>query len=463
MAEYDYDLVIIGSGPGGYVAAIRASQLGLKTAVIEKDKPGGVCLNIGCIPTKALIHQAEVFSSISGLKALGVKSDTSGFDYKKVFKKSRTASQRLSRGVQSLLKKNNVEYIEGYGKLKDGHTVEIDGEEKVTGKNIILATGSRPKEIPVFPFDGEKVVSSDHALMFEELPESMIILGAGSIGTEFAYILSTFGVKLTIVEMLDSILPLEDRDAAEVVAKAFKKAKITIYTSTKAEKVDASGEGVSLSITKEDGSKEELEADKLLVSVGRAPNLDNLGLEDAGIETENGFIKIGDYYQTSIESVYAIGDIVPSPMLAHAASKEGEIVVEHLAGVNTVKRQDPNSIPNAVYSEPQVGSFGLTEKEAKDQGVEYEAASFPYRGAGKSVTMEAPEGLVKVIYDPKTKEILGGHVAGVDATEIVHELLLAKKSELLPEDIATMVHAHPTLSEAVMESARSVEGWAIHV
>jgi dihydrolipoamide dehydrogenase len=459
----EYDLAVIGAGPGGYVAAIRASQLGMKAAVIEKNKPGGVCLNIGCIPSKALIHQAEIFRSAGELGVFGVKVDTSGFDYEKVFKKSRKAADMLSKGVSFLLKKNKVEYIAGTAALKGPNEISIDGERTVRGKNIIVATGSRPREIPGFEFDEELVLSSDGALMLQTLPKSIIILGGGFIGVEFAHIMNGFGVAVQVVELLDRLLPIEDEESSAVLQRSFKKRGIGMYTSTRAKEMKRKKGGVGLVIETGEGETDELEAEKLLVVVGRAPNTEGIGLEELGIETEKGFIPVADYYQTKVPSVYAIGDVVATPQLAHVASKEAEIAVEYMAGENPVKKIDSSAIPSAVYCEPQVASFGYKEYEAREQGISYEKAVFPYRGAGKSVAIERSDGHVKILYDPETSEILGAHVAGAEATELIHEILLAKSSELLPGDIAGMVHAHPTLSEAVMEAARAAEGWAIHI
>jgi dihydrolipoamide dehydrogenase len=459
---YDYDLVVMGAGPGGYVAAIRASQLGMKAAVIEKDKPGGVCLNIGCIPSKALIHQAEVYRSIADLEGFGVKVDVSGFDYGQVFKKSRKAADMLSKGVSFLLKKNKIEYITGTAVISGPNEVKVDGEKVVTGKNIIVATGSRPREIPGFPFDEKKVLSSNGALMLEKLPKSVIILGGGYIGVEFAHIMDSFGVEVNIVEMLDRLLPLDDEESSAVLTRSFKKRKIGIHTSAKATAMKSTKTGVTLTIEK-GGKATELEAEKLLVVVGRAPNTENIGLENVGITTEKGFMPVGDYYRTTISTIFAIGDVVASPQLAHVASKEGEIAVEHMAGKDPIPRIDPHKIPSAVYCEPQVAGFGYKEHELQQEGLKYKKAVFPYRGAGKSVAVEKPEGHVKILYDPDTSEILGAQVVGSEATELVHELLLAKSSELLPADVAEMIHAHPTISEAIMEAARAAEGWAIHV
>lgn len=463
MADYDYDLLVIGAGPGGYVAAIRASQLGLKTAVVEKDEPGGVCLNWGCIPSKALIHQAGVMHSIPDLEKIGISVDTAGLDYAKAHEKSRAAATKLSKGVQSLLKKNKIEYIKGTATFAGPHEISIDGTRTVSGKNILIATGSSPREVAAFPFDHKKVVSSRDILSLTTLPKSLLILGAGAIGMEFAYVMNAFGVEVTVVEMLDQLLPLEDAEVVDVVAKAYKRYGITTMTGTTAKSLSTKGKGVKLTVEDASGAQKDLSADMLLVAVGRAPNTEGIGLETVGVRTERGFVEVGDYYQTGVEGIYAIGDVVASPLLAHVASKEGEIAVERIAGHNPVPRIDPDEIPSAVYCEPQVGSFGLNEKRAAERGIEYKTAVFPYRGAGKSVAVEKSEGIVKILYAHKTREILGGHAVGANATEIIHELLLAKRAELLPEDIATMIHAHPTLSEAVMESARVAEGWAIHI
>lgn len=465
MAEQQYDLVVIGSGPGGYVAAIRATQLGMKVAVIEKEKPGGVCLNVGCIPSKALIHQAEIFGAAKGLSDMGVKVDPSGLDYSKVFRKSRTAADRLSKGVTFLLKKNKIDYIEGTAKLSGRNAVNVespDGRKELTARNILIATGSRPREIPGFEFDEDKVLSSTGLLMLERLPKKLVVLGAGAIGMEFAHVMNSFGVEVTVVEMLDRVLPIEDPDAVAVLAADFKKRGIRMLTSTRATRLEKNSKGVKVSVSGPDGD-EVLEADKLLVAVGRQPNSENLGLEDLGIRTSRGFVETGDYYQTEIAGIYAIGDVIQTPLLAHLASKEGEIAAEHMAGHHPQRRVHPDEVPSAVYTEPGIGSFGPTEPQAKERGLNFKAFQFPYRGAGKSVAIEQPEGIVKIIVDAESHEILGAHVAGSSATELIHELLLAKKSELLPEDVATMIHAHPTLSEAVMEAARSAEGWAIHV
>ncbi len=464
MSSKSYDLAVVGAGPGGYVGAIRASQLGMSVAVVEKDKPGGVCLNIGCIPSKALIHQAELMRCLPELEELGVKTDAKGFSYEEAFKKSRRAADTLSKGVAFLLKKNKIALINAVATLSGPGEVSLDSGETLKAKNILLATGSSPRRIPGFEFDGKQALSSDHALMLTSLPTSMLVLGGGAIGVEFAHILNAFGVEVHLVEMLDHILPLEDGELVRVLQRSFSKRGIKLYEATKALSLKKSTSGCAVELEKKDGVRETVSADRVLVVVGRAPNTGGIGLEKLGIETDRGFVKVGNYYRTNVKGVFAIGDIVPSPMLAHVASKEAEIAVEFMAGrPPAAPHLDPDAIPGAVYCEPQVASFGYTEERAKAHGKTFAKATFPYRGAGKSVAVGKSDGMVKVLFDPATKEILGAHVVGAEATELIHEILLAKSSELLPEDIAAMVHAHPTLSEAVMEAMRAVEGWAIHV
>lgn len=462
MSEFNYDLIVIGAGPGGYVSAIRASQLGMNVAVIEKDNPGGVCLNWGCIPSKSLISHAQKFTVLKDLENMGIKTDVSGFNYESVYKKSRLAAAKLSKGVEFLLKKNKIELIKGAAKISGNNTITVDGDKQYTANKILIATGSRPRIIPGFEFDEAGVLSSTGALNLKTLPKSVAIIGAGAIGVEFAYIFNSFGVKVHLVEMLDSILPLEDKDASDILAKAFKKNSVKIYTSVKASISEKMSSGYKVKL-EADGEPEFIDVEKILVAVGRTPNSDNLGLENLGIKTDRGFIETGDFYETSVPGIYAIGDVINTPLLAHVASKEGEIAVEHMAGKGHEKRVDPTLIPGAVYTEPQIASFGYTEMKAHEAGFPVKVFSFPFRGAGKAVAVEESDGFVKLVCHEETHEILGAHIVGKEATELIHEILLARKSELLPEDIAAMIHAHPTLSEAVMEAARGIEEWAIHV
>ncbi|TXT41805.1 MAG: dihydrolipoamide dehydrogenase [Spirochaetes bacterium] len=475
MQEKNYDVVVLGAGPGGYVAAIRAAQLGLSAAVVEKDKPGGVCLNIGCIPSKALIHSAQIFSEGLGLlRAGGAVVDLSGFSYKGVWQASRLAADRLSKGILFLLKKNKVDLVQGRGRLADARTVmvEKDGETiLLKARAVILATGSRPRALPGFALDEKNILSSTGMLLSETLPKSMTILGAGAIGMEFAYVLSSFGVKVTVVELLDQVLPLEDPESAKVVEKAFSSRGVEIHTQAKAEKAEVKSDGVHLYATLRDGSSADIVSERLLVSIGRSPNTEDIGLENLGVRMNRGYVETGNFYETSAEGIYAIGDITIQPQLAHVASKAGEIASERIAQVllgtagaagAKESRINPYTIPSAVYCQPEVASFGLSEKKAKDLGVRHVVARFPYRGIGKAVATEAAEGQVKLVYAPDTGAILGVSIAGAAATEIVHELLLASCAELTIDEVSEMIHAHPTISEGVMEAAKAGLGRAIH-
>jgi dihydrolipoamide dehydrogenase len=465
MSDFQYDLMIIGAGPGGYVAAIRAAQLGLKTAVIERDKPGGVCLNIGCIPSKSLIHQATVFAEKSLLQDMGVKIDVSGLDFSKVFHKSRLAAEKLSQGVQFLLRKNRVEYIKGYARVEGPHKIKVDDKGSFTTKNILIATGSRPRDLGGdFTINEQDIISSNGALMATTLPKSVVILGSGAIGLEFAYVWNCFGVGVTVVEMLDRILPLEDREHSELLKKILTSRGMTIMTGQKAVALKRDTKG--LVITLEDAAKkqQQIEGEKLLVAVGRTPNTENIGLESIGISLERGFVPVGDYYQTKVPGVYAIGDIIASPLLAHVASKEGEIAVTHMAGAPShEKRIDPMEIPSVTYCIPEVASFGLTEDDAKKQGLAVNISRFPFSAIGRAVASETTEGQVKLVSIKQTGEIVGAHILGPGASDLIHELLLARHAELTTEEIGSMIHAHPTLAEAVVESAYSSLGHTLHI
>jgi dihydrolipoamide dehydrogenase len=465
---YDFDVAVIGAGPGGYVAAIRAAQLGQRVAVIEKGSLGGVCLNIGCIPSKAIIHQAEIFRNRLKLAAMGVAVDDSGFRYESVFDASRKAAETLSKGVAYLLKKSGVEVVSGAARLLSGHEAEVGGGRRISAGAVILATGSRPRAVPGLEFDGERVLSSDGALMLKALPRRALIVGAGAIGMEFAHILNAFGSEAHIVEAAKTVLPLEDGEVTALLARSFAKRGIKIHTSSKVLSYEVSGDGlISATIGGAGGGEAEVSADKIFVMAGRAPNTENIGLEELGIaRTPGGFIEAGDYYQTCVPSVYAIGDIVASsPLLAHAASKEGEIAAECIAGrAPGCARINNMDIPSVVYCEPQVASFGLTEERAAAEGVPFVKASFPFKGCGKAVAVGEPEGFVKLITRADTKAVIGAHIIGAGAAELIHELLLVSSTAMISTaDIAGTVHAHPTLSEAVMEAARAANGWAIHV
>jgi dihydrolipoamide dehydrogenase len=475
--QFDYDILFIGAGPAGYVGAIRASQLGLKTAVVERDKLGGVCLNIGCIPSKALIEQASRYSVLEELSKLGLTYDTAGFDYSKVQGFSRTAADRLSKGVDFLLKKNKVEVLYGTAQLIDKNNLSVtdsEGKElkKLSAFAIVVATGSRPRVIPGFEFDEQQVLSSTGSLMMKDLPKRFIILGAGAIGMEFAYIMNSFGVQVEVVEMLDRILPMEDEDISSAIRAVFEKKGIRFYTGMKAVKLEKNSGSLKLTIEPAQGDPKPtiLEGERLLVSTGRSPNTENLSLDKLGIQLDRGYVRVHDYYETDAQGIYAVGDIVAGEaQLAHVASAQAELVAERVAFL-LGKARNPHQtripkrfVPQAVYCEPQVASFGYKEQELKKQGQSYKSSTFPFRAIGKAVATGHPEGFVKLLTDPATGEILGASVLGSGATDLIHELLLASQNELTVEEVADMIHAHPTLAEGIKEGALSALDRAIHL
>ncbi len=456
-----YDLIVIGAGPGGYGAAIRAAQLGLKTAVVEKDQPGGVCLNWGCIPSKNLIHQAELFHSLREMEDVGVTVDRSTLDYASVQANSRKVVKTLTGGVSGLLKKNKVAQIAGTARITATGELTLDDGTVLVGKNILVATGSRPMQVPGFECDEDRVLSSTGILALTELPQELVVLGGGAIGCEFAFVMNAFGVKITLVEALDHLLPTEDFEVCAVLESCLERAGIEVLTKTRAQSLDKDGEKLAITLETAEGEINR-EADKALVVFGRVPNTENLGLAELGVELdERGYVTVGDYNQTRVPGVYAIGDITRTPALAHVASAEGEMAVEHMAGhTSHVANVDPAKVPSAIYCEPQVAGFGLREDDLGDRKVK--KSVFGYPGAGKSIAVGKPDGLVKILCDADTDEIVGAHVVGHNATELIHELLLASSSELLPEDLVRTIHAHPTLSEATLEAARGINGQPIH-
>ena len=456
MANTDgYDVIILGAGPGGYAAGIRAGQLGLTACVIEQDALGGVCLNWGCIPTKNLIHQAGLFHSRFAMEEMGCAVDATGFDYERVHGQSREAVRALVAGVKQILKKNGVEHIRGTAKIVSKGRVVLDDATEITGKNIIIATGSRPLRAEGFDFDEERVLSSTGILSLTRLPESLIILGGGPIGCEFAYVMNRFGVRVHLVEMERHLLPHEDARIAAVLERSFRESGIEVIAGARAESLERVPGGITVFVTEKKGTSRRIEARMVLCVFGRTPNTDGIGLEEIGLKTEEGFIPVGDYYQTGVHGVYAVGDVVKTPLLAHVASREGEIAVRHIAGGGGQPRIDPDTIPSVVYCEPQVASFGLGEEAAKERKTPYSKVMFPYRGIGKAVATGRTEGMIKVLHDPKTDRILGAHIVGHDATELIHEILLARTAGLSPREIAGMIHAHPTLSEGIMELMRA--------
>ncbi|MCB2205314.1 dihydrolipoyl dehydrogenase [bacterium] len=464
MAE-SYDVVVVGGGPGGYVAAIRASQLGLKTACVEAKHLGGICLNWGCIPTKSLLRNAEVWETVQHAEEFGLKFDNVSFDFEKIIQRSRGIADRMSKGVAFLFKKYKVEHIEAFGKLlgpgKVG-TFNKDGEKtgELEAKHVILATGARPRSIPGIEIDRKKIISYFEAMSLKKLPKRMIVLGAGAIGVEFAYFYSTLGTEVTIVEMLDHILPIEDEEVSKELERNFRKKKIGLKTGHKVESIDTSGKGVKVKISSAKG-EETLEGDIALMAVGVQGNVENIGLEEQSVELDRGYIKVDEYYRTNLEGVYAIGDVVGPPWLAHVASAEGITCVEAIAG----KHPQPinyENIPGCTYCQPQVASVGLTEKKAKELGYEVKTGKFPFTASGKAVAAGHPEGFVKMIFDAKYGELLGTHIIGSEATELIAEAALGRTLETTEHEVIKTVHAHPTLSEALMEAAAQAYGESVN-
>ena len=458
-----YDIVVLGAGPGGYVAAIRASQLGLKCAIVEKQYMGGVCLNVGCIPSKSLLKNAEVAHTLQHrAKEFGFSFDNLQLDYGKAFKRSRQVSGRLVKGVEFLMRKNKIDVYNGMGKLAGRETVQVTlndgGEETLTARNIIIATGARPRTIPGVEFDGERIISYIEAIQSESLPKSLIIIGGGVIGVEFAYMWSNYGVDITIVEMLPRLLPNEDPEVSDVLTKAYKKLGVKVLTETAVQKIEATDEGVNVSLP--DG--EVLTADKVMLAINFMPNIENIGLDSAGVKlTERGNIDINEHMRTNIPNIYAIGDVATDYRLAHIASAMGIVAAETIAGHETVTL-DYRMMPRATYCVPQVASFGYTEEQAKEAGYEVNVGRFNFIANGKALGLGEKDGFIKIISDAKYGEILGAHMVGPDVTELLPELTLAHSAELTAEEIARNVHAHPTLSEALMEAAHGVEGSPIH-
>lgn len=462
-----YDVVVIGAGPGGYVSAIRASQLGLKTAIVDKQWLGGVCLNVGCIPSKALLKNADLAETLrERSKEFGISFDNLQLDFGAAVKRSRKVSQRLTKGVAFLMRKNNIDVVMGSARLTDKNTVEVVGEKgekkQLNAKNIVIATGSHTFVIPGVKIDGEKVVTYTEAILQEKRPESVVIIGAGAIGVEFATIWSSYGTDVTIVEMLPTILPLEDKEASAELAKAYKKRGIKMLTSTKVESVEATDAGVKVTVSGE-GGQQVLEAEQAMVAIGFRPNTADIGLEQAGVKLDKrGFVEVDDRMATNVPGIWAIGDVTGKLLLAHVASAQGAICAENIAGVETIKL-DYKMMPRAVYSHPQVASFGMSEEEAKEAGYEVKVGRFNFIANGKALGLGEGEGFVKIIADAKYGEILGAAMAGPDVSELLPELTLAQRMELTSEDIARTVHAHPTLAEVIMEAAHAVEGQAIHM
>jgi len=460
-----YDVIVIGSGPGGYVAAIRASQLGMKVGVVEKAELGGICLNWGCIPTKALLKSASVFEYIQHAADYGINVKEATPDIKGMVKRSRDVAAGMSKGIQFLFKKNKIDHIQGYGKLKKGGKVEVkDAAGKTTdyeAKHIILATGARSRELPSLPIDGKKIIGYREALVLEERPKKLLVVGSGAIGVEFAYFYSTIGSEVTVVEFLPRIVPVEDEEVSKQLERQFKKAGINILTSSEVTKVDTSGKGCVATVKTPTGEIK-IEADVVLSAVGVATNLENIGLEDLGVKTEKGRVIVDDFYKTNVPGVYAIGDIVKGPALAHVASAEGIICVEKIAGQNP-HPLNYNNVPGCTYCNPEIASVGYTEEAAKKAGYEIKVGKFPFVASGKAKAAGAPDGFVKVIFDAKYGEWLGAHMIGYNVTELIAEVVAARNLETTGHEIIKSVHPHPTMSEAIMEACAAAYGEVIHI
>ncbi len=462
----DYDLIIIGSGPGGYVAAIRASQLKLKVAVVERAELGGICLNWGCIPTKSLLKSAQVFEYISHASDYGITiSGEAKPDFGAMISRSRGVADSMSKGVQFLFRKNNIVHLKGSARLAGSNTVEIedqDGTKKnYSAKNIILATGARSKELPGLKQDGRKIIGYREAMTLPVQPESMVVVGSGAIGSEFASFYQSIGTNVTLVEFLPRIVPNEDEEVSKQLERSFKKLKIKVMTDSSVESVAISGEKCIVSVKTAKGS-EIIEADIVLSAVGVTPNIENIGLEKAGVKTEKGKVIVDDYYRTSVPGIFAIGDIVHGPALAHVASAEGIICVEKIAGAETAPL-DYGNIPSCTYTSPEIASCGMTEAAAKEAGFEIRVGKFPFTASGKASAAGAREGFIKLIFDSRYGELLGAHMIGANVTEMIAEIIVARKLETTAHEIIKAVHPHPTMSEAIMEAAAAAYGEVIHI
>jgi dihydrolipoamide dehydrogenase len=464
MSSTKYDLIVIGSGPGGYVAAIRASQLGMKVGVVERAELGGICLNWGCIPTKALLKSANVFEYIQHARDYGIDVKDATVDFPGMVQRSRDVAGAMSNGIQFLFKKNKIDVISGFGKLKAGKKVEVDDKGKKTdysAPHIIVATGARSKELPAMPIDGKKIIGYREAMTLKERPRKMVVVGSGAIGVEFAYFYNTLGTDVTVVEFLPNIVPVEDVDVSRQLGRSFKKAGIAIMTSAEVTKVDTKGKGCKVTVKTKKG-EEKINCDVVLSAIGVTTNLEGLGLEDVGVATDKGKVIVDDYYKTNIPGVYAIGDIVHGPALAHVASAEGITCVEKIAG-QTPEPIDYNNIPGCTYCNPEVASVGYTEQAAKDAGYEVKVGKFPFTASGKAKAAGAPDGFVKVIFDAKYGEWLGAHMIGANVTEMIAEVVAARKLETTGHEIIKSIHPHPTMSEAVMEATAAAYDEVIHL
>ena len=457
-----FDVVVLGAGPGGYVAAIRAAQLGLKTAIIEKDSVGGVCLNWGCIPSKSLLRNAEVLNLVNNAEEFGITFENLTYDFSKAISRSREVVDKLTSGVQYLLNKNQVELIEGTGKLTEPHEIEIlENNRKFTSDNIIIATGARQRDIDSMPIDHHIVINSRDALSMSEIPDDITIIGAGATGVEFAHIYRSYGAKVTLVEMMDRIIPNEDSEISDLLRKSFAEREIDIKVGVTVKSIQASN-GTALVTLVANGEEHLITSDKVLVAVGVQPNTDGIGLEGAGITTDKGFISIGENMETNVSGVYAIGDVTGKMLLAHVATAQAVTAVEYIAGLNPATI-DYHLLPRAIYCEPQVASFGMTEAQAKDHGIETQIGRFPFSASGKAIALGHTEGIIKLGIDPEIGEILGAHMIGPEVTELLAELSMTKLLEGTTTELGWLVHPHPTISETLKEAALDSNGEAIHI
>lgn len=461
----NYDIIVIGSGPGGYVAAIRASQLGFKTAIVERESLGGICLNWGCIPTKALLKSAQVFEYLNHAEDYGIKVSGGEADFSAIVKRSRGVADGMSKGIQFLMKKNKIDVIMGTAKIAKGGKVEVkdsDGATKTySAKHTILATGARSRELPNLKQDGKRIIGYRQAMNLEKQPESIVVVGSGAIGVEFAYFYNAIGTKVTVVEYLDRVVPVEDEEVSKQLERSLKKAGISILTSAEVQSVDTSGKQCKVQIKTAKGT-ETIEAETVLSAVGIAPNIEGIGLEEVGVKTDKGRVLVDDFYKTNIEGVYAIGDIVKGQALAHVASAEGITCVEKIKGME-VSPIDYNNIPGCTYCAPEIASVGYTEKAARDAGYDVKVGKFPFSASGKASAAGAKDGFVKVIFDAKYGEFLGAHMIGANVTEMIGEVVVARKLETTGHEIIKAIHPHPTMSEAIMEAAADAYGEVIHL
>lgn len=467
MADNSFDIVVIGAGPGGYVAAIKAAQLGYKTACVEEQFLGGVCLNIGCIPTKALLESAAMITHLGHAKDFGVEIGEIKTHLGQAVQRSRQVSERLVKGIGFLFKKNKVTHLDGRGRLAGAGKVEVtakDGKKQtVSAKHVILATGSRPRDLPFLKIDHDRVWDSTDAMMTKEAPKTLAIVGAGAIGCEFADVYAAFGTKIVIIEALDRLLPLEDKDCSAVVEKSFRKRGMEIHTGARLEKADIGKKGVTLTIKTAKGETKTIEADRVLSAIGRAPNVEDIGLEKAGVKlTDRGFIQVDRQMKTSVPGVYAIGDVAGPPLLAHKGSHEGIACVEAIHG-DPHAGIDYGNIPNCTYCHPEVASVGLTEQDAREQGLDIEVGTFPWTANGRALTAGETDGFVKVIRDKKYSEVIGAHIVGPHATELIAEFVVGRHLETTVEEMDRAMHPHPTLSEAVAEAALAALGHPLHI